>query len=72
MSEQPYKFKDVSYLTPAEEKIYNLRQQGKSHKEICEELGLAYNTVNRKVADIREKIALKEIWDAQDRRISWG
>jgi DNA-binding NarL/FixJ family response regulator len=72
MDEQPRRYKDVSYLTPFEEKIYALRQQGKSRKEIAEELGLSSNTVNRRVADINEKIALKEIWDAQDRRISWG
>jgi DNA-binding CsgD family transcriptional regulator len=72
MDEQPRRYKDVSYLTPFEEKIYALRKQGKSRKEIAEELGLSSNTVNRRVADINEKIALKEIWDAQDRRISWG
>lgn len=68
------RFKDPAGLTPYEQKIYELMQEGLKPKQIVEKLDgtLTVNSLYPRIKIIREKIALKEITDAQDRRISWG
>jgi DNA-binding CsgD family transcriptional regulator len=67
-------FKDPSYLTPYEQKIYDLSCQGLNPAQISEALNGSSlpKTIDIRLRLIREKVALKEITDAQDRRISWG
>jgi len=68
------RFKDPSYLTPYEQKIYDLSCQGLTPTQISEALkgSSQPKTIDIRLRLIREKVALKEITDAQDRRISWG
>lgn len=65
---------DPSILTPYEEQIYELYKQGMGPKDISNALGgrSGPKTIAVRLVTIREKIALKEIMDAQDRRISWS
>lgn len=67
-------FKDPAGLTPYEQRIYALMQQGMKPKQIVEALDgtLTVSSLYPRMQIIREKIALKEITDAQSRRISWG
>jgi len=69
--ETHHRFKDPLHLTPAEEKIYTARIAGQSTKEIAESLGLSERTIQEAFKKAKEKTVLKEIFDAQDRRISW-
>ena len=66
-------YKDPSFLTPYEQEIYELSQRGLSYKEISEAMGgrSAPRTIQTRMKIVREKVVLKEIMDAQDRRISW-
>lgn len=68
------RYKDPSYLTPYEQKIYDLSCQGLNPAQISEALkgSSMPKTIDIRLRLIREKVALKEITDAQDRRISWG
>lgn len=65
--------KDTSILTPWEEEIYKLSLQGLKPKAISEALGGSAkpHSIAVRLGVIKEKIALKEIMDGQDRRISW-
>ena len=67
-------FADPALLTPYEQKIYDLSKQGMTPKEISAALNGSSmpKTIDIRLKVIREKIALKEITDAQSRRISWG
>jgi len=68
------RFKDPSLLTPYEQKIYDLHCQGMGPAQISEALNGSSmpKTIDIRLRLIREKIELKRITDAQDRRISWG
>ena len=68
------RFKDPSYLTPYEQKIYDLSCQGKTPAEISAALNGSSQpkTIDIRLRLIKEKVELKRITDAQDRRISWG
>ena len=66
-----HRFRDPLRLTPAEEKIYELKVSGKSIKEIAENLGLSERTIQEALKKAKEKVTLRSIFDAQDRRISW-
>lgn len=68
------RFKDPAGLTPYEQKIYAFMQEGLTPKQIVEKLDgtVSVNSLYPRMKIIREKIALKEITDAQSRRISWG
>lgn len=54
---KPY---DVTALTPVEEKVWALRQQGKKRAEIGAELNLKPVTVTRYLVTIKEKITIAE------------
>lgn len=64
---------DLSFLTPHEQKMYELSQKGLSYKAMSDAMGgeHAIETIQTLIKNVREKVALKEIIDAQDRRISW-
>lgn len=47
--------RNVDRLTPSEERIWKLHEEGKSRPEIAEALGLARSSVDRRMATIREK-----------------
>ena len=64
-------FKDPLELTPTEEKIHALKVSGKSTKEIAENLELSERTIQEALKKAKEKVTLRSIFDAQDRRISW-
>lgn len=64
-------YKDPSFLTPLEERVYELHQSGADYDAIAASLNIKISTVKNKISEAREKIILKEIFDAQDRRISW-
>ena len=67
-------WKDPAGLTPYEARIWELKRQGLNPKEISDAMGGTSSPVSiqSRMRVIREKIALKEITDAQDRRLSWG
>lgn len=69
-----HQLKDPAGLTPYEERIWELKMQGLNPKEISDAMGGTSSpvSVQSRMRVIREKIALKEITDAQDRRLSWG
>lgn len=53
------RFKDPNKLTPGEEKVYALMQEGKNYKEIAQALGVKNIAgVNSRVLLIREKLGL--------------
>lgn len=60
-------YKDLSYLTPYEEKIYNLMLEGLKPEEIAERIGNKVLSVINRIPIIREKVALHEITQKQDR-----
>lgn len=68
------RFKDPAGLTPYEQRIYALMQQGLKPIQMVEKLDgtVTVNSLYPRIKIIKEKIALKEITDAQSRRISWG
>ena len=68
------RFKDPALLTPYEQKIYDLSCQGLNPAQISEALNGSSQpkTIDIRLRLIKEKIELKRITDAQDRRISWG
>lgn len=53
------KLVDVSKLTPTEEKIYSLFKSGMTRQQIAEELNMAKISVDRRLATINEKVALR-------------
>lgn len=67
-------WKDPAGLTPYEARIWELKRQGLNPKEISDAMGGTSSpaSIQSRIRVIREKIALKEITDAQDRRLSWG
>ena len=67
-------FSDPSILTPYEQKIYDLSQEGLTPTQISAALNGSSGpkTIKVRLNLIREKVALKEIMDAQDRRLSWN
>ena len=67
-------FKDPNSLTPYEQKIYDLSCQGLTPAQISEALkgSSQPKTIDIRLRLIKEKVELKRIMDAQDRRISWG
>ncbi|NDB70319.1 MAG: hypothetical protein EB015_20400 [Methylocystaceae bacterium] len=69
-----HQLKDPAGLTPYEARIWELKKQGLNSKEISDAMGGTSSPVSiqSRMRVIREKIALKEITDAQSRRISWG
>jgi len=69
-----HSFADPAGLTPYEQKLYELWSQGLNNRQISEALNgtSSPQAVRERMRIVREKIALKEITDAQDRRISWG
>lgn len=73
-AEASRRYRDPAGLTPYEQRIYELMQKGMSAKQIEEALNgtSTVNSLYSTMKIIREKIALKEITDAQSRRISWG
>ena len=74
LSEACRRYKDPSFLTPYEEEIYLYLSKGMTPVQISEAMGgrSSAASINSRIKVIREKVALKEIIDAQDRRISWG
>ncbi len=68
------RFKDPSLLTPYEQKIYDLHCLGMGPAQISEALNGSSmpKTIDIRLRLIKEKVELKRITDAQDRRISWG
>lgn len=73
-AEASRRYCDPAGLTPYEQRIWAFMQQGMSAKQIEEALNgtSTVNSLYPRMKIIREKIALKEITDAQSRRISWG
>jgi len=54
-----HRFKDPNKLTPGEEKVYALMQQGLKYKEIAQALGVKNVAgINARVLLIREKLGL--------------
>ena len=74
LSEAGRRYRDPSFLTPYEEEIYLYLSKGMTPKQISEAMGGKSSpvSVSSRIKVIKEKVALKEIMDAQDRRISWG
>jgi DNA-binding NarL/FixJ family response regulator len=50
--------RNVDQLTPREQQIWVLYQEGKQPKEIGEVLGITNTSVTRNLVTIREKVAL--------------
>jgi DNA-binding CsgD family transcriptional regulator len=66
-----HRFKDPLNLTPTEAKIWGMRESGATAEDIAKDLRIAERTVREAIKKCREKVILKELYDAQDRRISW-
>jgi DNA-binding CsgD family transcriptional regulator len=69
-----HQFKDPAGLTSYEARIWELHKQGLNPKEISDAMGGTSSPVSiqSRMRVIREKVALKEITDAQSRRLYWG
>ena len=74
LSEALRQYKDPTFLTPYEAEIYDYLTKGMTPKQISEAMGgrSSAASINSRIKVIKEKVALKEIIDAQDRRLSWG
>jgi DNA-binding CsgD family transcriptional regulator len=66
-------YKDPAELTPYEAKLYGLFSKGMTAAEIAAFVGGSSTpvTIYKKLLLAREKLELKEIIYAQDRRLSW-
>ena len=60
-------YRDVSYLTPYEEKIYTLLSDGYSYKQIAEMIGNKPLSVKSRIPVIKEKVPLHELNQKQAR-----
>ena len=49
------KFYSVEKFTPVEAKIVDMMKDGKTYKEITEELGMKINSLRRRITTINEK-----------------
>jgi DNA-binding CsgD family transcriptional regulator len=69
-----HQFKDPAGLTSYEARIWELKMQGLNPKEISDAMGgtSSIASIQSRMRVIREKIALKEITDAQSRRLYWS
>jgi len=54
-------FKDVSKLTPYEQKIWELHQQGQDSKQIAEAIGTKHSsTITSRMHVIKEKLEVQD------------
>lgn len=51
-----HKIMDITELTGSEQRVWNLFQEGKTKKEICELLGMKRVSVDARIRTAREKI----------------
>jgi len=63
----PQNRKDTTFLTPYEEKIYNLLCEGLTLEEIADRIGNKVLSVKSRIPVIREKVALHDLNQKQAR-----
>ena len=60
-------YKDISFLTPYEQTIYDLLQEGLSYAQIAERIGNKPLSVKSRIPAIREKVQLQHFHEKQSR-----